>query len=91
MTETVGKDFNFFQTVTSTASFAVTPDVTMRFRGPRSMMFIGVSGTSIEYSFNGTTTHGRISSGQILNFGQRNEDKIWFKGSGVIDVHSWRI
>jgi hypothetical protein len=85
------RDFNFFKTGTSTASFTVASDVLMNFRGPRSMMFVCVSGTNVEYSFDGVTVHGRISTGQIFNFGPRNEDKIWFRGTGVIDVQSWRI
>jgi hypothetical protein len=53
------------------------------------MMFVGVTGDDVEYSFNGVTTHGRISADQIFNFDLRNEDKIWFKGTGSVDVHIW--
>ena len=96
MTESRGKDFNFFQTVTATSgSFPLAegtdPDVQMAFRGARRMMFVCVSGSNIEYSFNGNTVHGRISSGQIFNFDTRAEDKIWFRGSGEVDVHAWHI
>lgn len=100
MSETRGKDFNYFKTVTATVIdgydgydgyFKVTPDVITGFRGPRQMMFVGVSGNNIGYSFNGTHLHGRISAGQIFNFGTRGEDKIFFRGNGVIDVHIWHI
>lgn len=90
MTETRGKDFNFFQVVTVAVSdFTTEPDVQMAFRGPRRMMFVCGAGSDVEYSFNGTTVHGRISSNEQFNFGPRNEDKIWFKGNGEVDVHSW--
>lgn len=92
MTETLGKDFNFFQVVAVTAgSFTVDPDVQIAFRGARRMMFVCPAGTNVEYSFNGTTVHGRISSGQIFNFDIRGEDKIWFQGSGTVDVHAWHV
>jgi hypothetical protein len=96
MTEERGKDFNFYQRVTASAgSFPVTsgtaPDVQIAFRGARRMMFVCGSGTDVEYSFNGQTIHGRISADQIFNFDVRNEDKIWFRGTGAVDVHAWHI
>lgn len=91
MTETRGKDFNYFKTVTVSglSDFATDPHVLTTFRGARRMMFVCPSGTNVEYSFNGTTVHGRISADQIFNFDGRNEDKIWFRGTGVVDVHCW--
>lgn len=96
MTENVGKDFNFFQVViASSGTFPLdpisNPDVLMRFRGARKIMFRCTSGTNIEYSFNGNTVHGRISANEIFNFGTRMEDKIWFRGTGSVDVHAWQI
>ncbi len=95
-TQSVGKDFNYFKTVTATAGVwplaaATVPDVQILFRGPRRMMFVCVSGTFVEYSFNGNTLHGRISAGQTFSFDARNEDKIWFRGTGIVDVHAWHI
>lgn len=93
MTEVLGKDFNYFKivTVSGVADFPVNPQVITLFRGPRKMMFRCVSGTNVEYSFNGTTTHGRISANETFNFGSRGEDKIFFKGTGTVDVHIWHI
>jgi hypothetical protein len=96
MAENLGRDFNFFQTVTATAgSFPVganvDPDVQITIRGAHRIMFVCVSGTNIEYSFNGNTVHGRISQDQIFNFDIRAEDKIWFRGSGEVDVHAWHV
>jgi hypothetical protein len=94
MVESRGKDFNFYQRVTATAgTFPVVgnPDVQIAFRGPRRMMFVCRSGTDVEYSFNGNTVHGTISANQIFNFDVRSEDKIWFRGTGVVDVHAWHI
>lgn len=91
MTETRGKDFNYFITATAESDFTTDPQAYSTFRGARRMMFVGVTGTNVEYSFNGVTVHGRISSGQIFNFGPRAEDKVWFKGTGTVDVHMWHI
>jgi hypothetical protein len=100
MTENRGKDFNYFKTVTATVTdgydgydgyFAVDPDITTAFRGARRVMFVGVQGINIGYSFNGVHLHGRISAGQIFNFGPRAEDKIFFRGNGIVDVHVWHI
>lgn len=91
MTETRGKDFNYFGIITATAAFTEEPQVLIRFRGARRMMFVGVSGFNVEYSFNGSTVHGRISVNQIFNFDVRGEDKIWFRGTGVVDVHAWHV
>src|SRR5271157_1719239 len=85
-TESRGKDYNFFATITSVNAgpFPLNentqPDVLMGIRGPRRIMFVGVTGTNVLYSFNGNNLHGRISAGQIFNFDVRGEDKIWFAG-----------
>lgn len=92
MTETRGKDFNYFLTVVSPGvDFTEDPQVLMTIRGARRMMFVGIAGSNVEYSFNGTTVHGRISANQIFNFDVRGEDKVWFRGSGTVDVHAWHI
>jgi len=115
MTETRGKDFNYFATITVASStedgyfnygdgygpydgyysygpiFPSQPQVITGFRGARRMMFVGVTGTNILYSFNGNTVHGRISAGYFFDFGPRAEDKIFFIGSGSVDVHIWHI
>jgi len=95
MTEDIGKDFNFYERVTAIAgawpATGTEPDAQMAFRGPRSILLVGVSGSDVEYSFNGNTIHGRISAGQVFPFELRNEDKIWLRGSGEVDIHAWRI
>jgi len=93
MTETRGKDFNYFKTIiiAGVAAFPTNPQTLTRFRGARRMMFRCTAGTNVEYSFNGTTVHGRISSGEIFNFGLRNEDKIFFRGTGSVDVQIWQV
>lgn len=91
MTETRGKDFNFYEEIAVTAgAFATDPDAISLFRGPRSMMLVCTAG-DVEYSFNGTTVHGKISADQIFNFGLRNEDKVFLQGSGTIQIHMWRV
>jgi hypothetical protein len=96
-TQNNGMDFNFFATVVASnpgpfpLAANTAPDVLMAFRGPRRIMFVGVAGSNVQYSFNGNNVHGRISAGQIFNFDVRNEDKIWFIGTGTVDVHAWHI
>jgi hypothetical protein len=86
-------DYNFFGTVTVTgeSTFPTTPQIQSAFRGPRRMMFVGVTGNNIYYSFSGTNIHGRISAGQIFNFDVRAESKVYFYGTGVVDVHMWHV
>jgi len=93
MTETRGRDFEYFKVVTvnGVADFPVKPQATITIKGPIKMMFVCRSGTLVEYSFNGTTVHGRISAGEQFNFGTRGQDKIFVKGTGEIDVHAWHI
>ena len=95
-TQNTGKDFNFIKTVTVGAgSYPLpedtAPDAVINFRGARRIMFVCVTGTNVEYSFNGNTVHGRISAGQIFNFDIRGEDKVWFLGTGEVDVHAWHV
>lgn len=96
MVESIGKDFNFYQRVVAVAgSFPLPegtePHVQIAFRGPRRIMLVGISGSDVQYSFNGNTLHGRISADQIFNFDVRGEDKIWILGTGTVDVHAWHI
>ena len=92
MTETRGKDFNYFEevTISGVGSFPTTPDAMSRFRGSRRMMFVCTAGSDIAYSFNGTTVHGKMVADQIFNFGPRNEDKVFFTGTGTVQVHMWQ-
>jgi len=90
-----GKDFNFYQevTVAAVAAFTEEPDFFMAMRGPRRMIFVCPSG-DVEYSFNGNTVHGHMVSGEPsekLDFDVRMEDKIWLRGTGVLQVHAWHI
>ncbi len=75
--------------ISGVGSFPTIPQVITTFRGNRSLMFVCTSGTNVEYSFDGINVHDKISSGQIFSFTNRNESKIWFRGTGAIAVHSW--
>ena len=89
-----GTDFNHYQSVAFTnADYEAVPQVLIRFKGPQRLMFICTAGTDIEYSFNGITTHGVMSSSapqNYFNFGPRDNKKIWFKGTGTVRVHAWQ-
>lgn len=91
---TEGVDFNHYQevSVSGVSEFPTTPQVIIRFKGPQQLMFVCTSGTDVEYSFNGFTTHGKMSATSpqnLFNFGPRGNKKIWFKGTGDIRVHAW--
>lgn len=92
--QTKGKDFNFYQEeAVAVADFPTEPQIFMKMRGPRRMIFICTTG-SVEYSFNGNTLHGVTTSGEPsekLEFDVRGEDKIWLRGTGTIQVHAWHI
>jgi len=78
-----------FKSVTVSAAFTTTADVIVPIRNPMGFMFVCTSGTNIEYSFDGSTVHGRISANQIFQFQNRNESTMWFRGTGAVDVHVW--
>jgi hypothetical protein len=92
--KTFGKDFNFYQEeIVTNSDFPSEPQVFMKFRGSRRMIFVCPAG-AVEYSFNGNTVHGKVASGEPsekLDFGTREGDKIWLKGSGTIQVHAWHV
>lgn len=75
--------------VSGLAAFPATAQVINPIRNPLNLMFVCSSGTNVEYSFDGVTTHGRISANQSFTFLTRNEARVWFKGTGVVDVHAW--
>jgi hypothetical protein len=89
-----GRDFNFFQNVTVTASlsaFNADADVIITFP-TYTVTFVG-SG-SIQYSFNGNTVHGdmNVTTGTgFLTFQNRQISKIWFRGTGPVRVEAWGI
>lgn len=96
--QTKGKDFNFYQevVVSGVTEFPEEPQVFMKMRGPRRMIFICPAGT-VEYSFNGGsdgTLHGKMVSGEPsekLEFDVRMEDKVYVRGTGTLQVHAWHI
>jgi len=95
---TDGKDFNFFDKLVITAtSFQNEADVVIRFRGPQRLHFSLEAGTTVEYSFNGNTVHGDMTTSQASaerDFGVRAGKKIWFRvpsGSATVRVEAWHI
>ena len=93
--QTAGKDFNYFKeiTISGLTDFPSVAQAFAKFRGARRMMFVCTDG-AVEYSFNGNTLHGSMDTTKasaILNFGTRMEDKIWFRGTGTVQVHIWQL
>ena len=91
---TVGKDFNFYQeiTVSGVTEFPTEPQAVMGFRGQRRILFVCTSG-SVEFSFNQGILHGAMNASNAsnqLNFGPRQQDKIWIRGTGTIQIHAWQ-
>jgi len=99
-----GRDFNFFQKITVTASTfggnsvsGKQPDMIITFP-TYTVTFQLESGGPVQYSFNGQTTHGDMQAGTTglitsnsLVFENRVISTIWFKGSGVVRVEAWGI
>ena len=94
--QNIGKDFNYYKevTVTGVADFTEECQAFSKFRGARRMLFVCTAG-SVEYSFNGNTVHGAMDSALAqsaqLNFGPRQEDKVWVRGTGTVQIHMWAI
>jgi hypothetical protein len=95
-----GKDFNFYQSVsTANTSYVSPPDVQITFKSSRQhLRFDIVSGSgTVTYSFNGSTDHGILTpstSYNFVDFGIRNNKLIWFKtttGTSVIRVEAFAI
>jgi hypothetical protein len=97
---TYGRDFNFFNKLTVTATNfgdqsvdGYQPDVIITFP-TYTVTFQLESGGPVQYSFNGNTVHGDMTSGKAsasLTFENRVISKIWFKGSGVVRIEAWAI
>jgi hypothetical protein len=85
-----GKDFNYYNNIAvNNASFPVSPQVQISFRGSQILRFDLVSGASVEYSFNGSTVHGTMTASTnttSLNFNIRNDKFIWFRAASSATV-----
>lgn len=86
-------DYNFFNKVTVTASNfdGYNSDITIPF-STHGVTFFLESGSSVQYSFNGTTVHGDMTSGlasAALTFLNRPVCRVWFKGTGVVRIEAW--
>lgn len=88
-----GYDYNFYQkAAVSATSYATAPDMVITFAS-LSVMFLNEGTGVVEYSFNGTTTHGELDStlaSKGFTFDNRRISKIWFRvksgSSGPITV-----
>lgn len=94
---TYGRDFNYFNNFTVTASsaaFNTDADIIITFP-TYTVTFMVASGVGpIQYSFNGNTVHGDLNGtgpNNILLFQNRVISKIWFKGTGAVRVEAWGI
>lgn len=91
-----GYDFNFFTKHTvANANFNTDCDITINMKAPTyAVSFHLESGSRVEYSFNGLTTHGDMTDGyasENLLFNNRVISKIWFRGDGYVRVEAWAI
>jgi len=91
-----GRDFNYFNKLTVNVTDGYFPSecqVLIPFM-TYTITFDLESGGPLEYSFNGITLHGDMTSGQAsqsLVFENRVISKIWFRGSGVVRIEAWAI
>lgn len=99
-----GKDFNFFEKLSVTATTfggnsidGYQPDMIITFT-TNGVIFINEGTGVVEYSFNGNTVHGELDSTKAsaeLIFNDRVVSMIWFRvksgssGPIIISVHGW--
>jgi hypothetical protein len=91
-----GFDYNFFAKLTvNNANYNTNCDMIINLAAPTyAVSFQLESGTRIEYSFNGITTHGDMILSEAstnLLFQNRVISKIWFRGDGYVRVEAWAI
>ena len=100
----LGYDRNFFQKISVSATTfgggsvdGYQPDMIIRFN-TSSVMFLNLGTGTLEFSFNGNTVHGELSSANPsagLVFDNRAISKIWFRvqtGSTApiaVAVYAW--
>lgn len=89
--KTIGKDFNFFQSASiSATSFGgesldgYQPDMIITFPTNGIMFTAETAGQVVEYSFNGQTVHGVLdgattSTTRVVKFDNRTVSLIWFR------------
>ena len=101
---TNGRDFNFFQKVSVTATTfggssvdGYQPDIIITFP-TQGVIFLNEGSGIVEYSFNGNTLHGELDSTKPsvgLAFDNRVVSKVWFRvksgssGPIVVSVQAW--
>jgi hypothetical protein len=101
---TAGRDFNFFQKISVTATTfgggsvdGYQPDTIITFPTQGVMMLNEGSGV-VEFSFNGTTVHGELNSANAsigLSFDNRIVSKVWLRvqsgstGPITIAIYAW--
>ena len=91
-----GKDFNFFNKLSISISDGYFPNecqIVIPF-STYSVTFQLENEGPLEYSFNGITLHGDMTSGKSsanLIFENRVISKIWFRGTGTVRIEAWGI
>ena len=89
---TAGIDFNrFFEITVNNAAFHAEVDVQLLIRGPSLHFYIRNTGvSSVEFSFNGNTVHGRLAPNSERLYPFRRVSKIWFRSAGTtVEIEAW--
>lgn len=90
---TDGVDFNRFLDVGVTgAVFPAEADALLLIRGPSISFYMKNAGAAdVEYSFNGTTVHGRLLAGTERFYPFRRVSKVWFRAAGptTVEIEAW--
>src|SRR5271169_6796204 len=99
-----GRDFNFFQKVSVSATTfgggsvdGYQPDILIKFPTQSIILLNEASSGTIEYSFNGFTVHGQLDGSntlptKMLKFDNRVVSLIWFRTTGatqIVSVQAW--
>lgn len=92
------KSLRFYQTGALTANFADNKwaferpdpaDPAIPEQGWSYHLRIVVTGGDLEYSFDGTTVHGKVLSGSDALYQKRHEGGIAVRGTGTFYVEAW--
>lgn len=92
---TDGVDFNRFITVSVTSAvFQTNADAQLLIRGPSISFYMKNTGAAdIEYSFNGSTLHGKLPTNTERFFPYRRVSKIWFRAAApsTVEIEAWAV
>jgi len=80
---------DFFEEVTTTADWQL---VDIDFLSA-SQVIVNIGTASVEFSYDGSHTHGILAGGDSVSFDNRRRSRLWFRngtGSSTAHLFAWR-